>query len=109
MKSKFTTLLLICVIASVSAPLRCQTLLTNIEARNFTSLDGRWEIIIDPFNGGAGNWKPIWKDQHGVGKSDFYEYQFDQGITLHVPGDWNSQQSNLLYYEGTVWYKRTFT
>jgi beta-glucuronidase len=109
MKSKFTTLLLICVIASVSAPLRCQTLLTNIEARNFMSLDGRWEIIIDPFNGGAGNWKPIWKDQHGVGKSDFYEYQFDQGITLHVPGDWNSQESNLLYYEGTLWYKRTFT
>ncbi|HEX4373860.1 MAG TPA: beta galactosidase jelly roll domain-containing protein, partial [Puia sp.] len=85
-----------------------QTLLANIEGRNFTSLNGKWEIIIDPFNAGAGNWKPIWKDQQPVGKSDFYEYKFDNAITLNVPGDWNSQKPELLYYEGTVWYKKTF-
>jgi beta-glucuronidase len=25
-----------------------------------------------------------------------------------VPGDWNSQEDRLFYYEGTVWYRRTF-
>ena len=27
---------------------------------------------------------------------------------LHVPGDWNTQRDSLLYYEGSVWYKRSF-
>jgi len=101
-------LLLFCIGIMTHAPLRSQTLLANIEGRNFTSLNGKWEIIIDPFNAGAGNWKPVWKDLHPKGKYDFYEYQFDNAITLNVPGDWNSQQPNLLYFEGTVWYKKTF-
>ena len=25
-----------------------------------------------------------------------------------VPGDWNSQDNKLLYYEGTIWYRRLF-
>ena len=25
-----------------------------------------------------------------------------------MPGDWNSQNERLFYYEGTVWYRRTF-
>ncbi len=85
-----------------------QQLLSNIEGRNITSLNGKWEIIIDPFNAGAGNWKSIWKDQQPTGKNDFYEYKFDKTITLNVPGDWNSQKPELLYYEGTIWYKKTF-
>jgi beta-glucuronidase len=28
--------------------------------------------------------------------------------SLRVPGDWNSQTPELLYYEGTVWYKKSF-
>lgn len=27
---------------------------------------------------------------------------------LNVPGDWNSQEAKFLYYEGTVWYKKSF-
>jgi beta-glucuronidase len=71
-------------------------------------LDGRWQIIIDPFNAGAGNWKPVWKDQKPVAASDFYEYGFTDQLTLEVPGDWNHQRKELTYYEGTIWYKKTF-
>ncbi|MES1215133.1 MAG: glycoside hydrolase family 2 TIM barrel-domain containing protein, partial [Bacteroidota bacterium] len=74
----------------------------------FTSLNGKWQIVIDPFDAGAGNWKPIWKDQTPVGKTDFYEYKFDDAVTLNVPGDWNSQSPELKYYEGTIWYKKKF-
>ena len=36
------------------------------------------------------------------------EYDFDKMDALKVPGDWNSQKPELLYYEGTVWYKKSF-
>ena len=27
---------------------------------------------------------------------------------MKVPGDWNTQTEKLFYYEGTVWYKKSF-
>ena len=89
-------------------PLHAQAFLTNVQGRNFTSLNGKWQIIIDPFDAGAGSWKPVWKDQKPSGKFDFYEYGFNDAVSLNVPGDWSSQQAELKYYEGTVWYKKTF-
>lgn len=40
--------------------------------------------------------------------SDLLEYDFDQMDDIKVPGDWNSQKKELLYYEGTLWYKKSF-
>lgn len=82
-------------------------MLANAHGRQYISLNGQWEIIVDPFNAGAG-WKPVWKDQKPSGNYDFYEYGFIPSLTLKVPGDWNHQRPELLYYEGTVWYKNTF-
>jgi beta-glucuronidase len=28
---------------------------------------------------------------------------------LNVPGDWNTQRSDLFFYEGSVWYKKSFS
>ena len=28
--------------------------------------------------------------------------------TLKVPGDWNTQSDQLFFYEGTIWYKKSF-
>jgi len=44
----------------------------------------------------------------GNTKSDLIEYDFDQMDDIKVPGDWNSQKPQLVYYEGTVWYKKSF-
>ncbi|HVX49258.1 MAG TPA: hypothetical protein VHB48_03840, partial [Chitinophagaceae bacterium] len=85
-----------------------QATIQNPFARKHTSLNGKWQVIIDPFNAGAGNWKPIWKDQRPRGSNDFYEYAFTNLLTLEVPGDWNHQKPGLLYYESTVWYKKIF-
>ena len=41
-------------------------------------------------------------------KSELIEYNFDKSPTLNVPGDWNSQNEELLYYEGTIWYEHDF-
>ena len=42
-------------------------------------------------------------------KRDLVEYNFAKSDTLTVPGAWNSQKKELFYYEGTVWYERSFT
>jgi len=83
------------------------TLIANIPGRTATSLNGDWNIIIDPYETGLNshyylNAKP--KD-----KSDLVEYDFDKSPTLKVPGDWNTQRDELLFYEGPVWYRRIFT
>ena len=36
------------------------------------------------------------------------EYSFDASPVLNVPGDWNTQREPLMFYEGTVWYRREF-
>ena len=36
------------------------------------------------------------------------EYDFDKSDKLNVPGDWNTQRKDLFFYEGTVWYKKSF-
>jgi beta-glucuronidase len=83
-----------------------QTAMMNVTARHITSLNGKWQAIVDPFE--SGKWKQIWKDRKPEEKTDFVEYSFNGSPLLNVPGDFNSQMPELSYYEGTVWYKKTF-
>jgi len=41
-------------------------------------------------------------------KTDRKEHGYSDKYVLKVPGDWNSQAAKFLYYEGTVWYKKSF-
>lgn len=83
-----------------------QTAMTNVSARHCISLNGKWQVILDPT--GIGNWREVWKEKKPEKKTDFVEYSFDGGPVLNVPGDFNSQMPELTYMEGTVWYKKTF-
>ena len=98
-----------------------QQLIANAYHRASTSLNGYWNYIVDPYENGYYNYRYVPFDQQEnpwesafflnskpKSKSDLIEYDFDKMDSLSVPGDWNSQKSNLLYYEGTVWYKKTF-
>ena len=42
-------------------------------------------------------------------KQDLVEYDFDKSDVLNVPGDWNTQKKELFFYEGPVWYEKSFT
>jgi beta-glucuronidase len=84
-----------------------QTAMINYQARNAISLNGDWNVIIDPT--GIGEWRKVWLEQKPQDKSEFYEYSFEGGPVLKVPGDFNSQMPELKWYEGTVWYKKQFT
>ena len=81
-------------------------ILTNVYGRDYHLLNGRWDAIVDLYD--QGERMKIYENRSPEGLIDFYEYSFDGGLRLEVPGDWNSQSSELKYYEGTVWYGRHF-
>ena len=84
-----------------------QTAMINTQARNTKSLNGDWQVIIDPT--GAGDYRQVWQEKKPQQKTDFIEYSFEGGPELKVPGDFNSQRCELTYTEGTVWYKKQFS
>jgi beta-glucuronidase len=83
------------------------TLITNIPGRTTVSLSGAWRAIVDPFdNGTSGH---FYRDQVPKDKTERAEYSFEASPVLNVPGDWNTQREQLLFYEGSVWYRRLFS
>src|SRR5271165_3210666 len=88
-----------------TSTLPASTLIANVSGRTTVSLDGAWRAIVDPFdNGKAG----FFRDEKPKDKSERVEYSFDASPVLNVPGDWNTQREQLLFYEGPVWYRRDF-
>jgi len=89
-------------------------LIANTEGRTTISLDGQWRTIIDPYESGYYDYRyqpsanGYFKDAKPKSKSDLIEYDFDSSASLKVPGDWNTQDDHLLFYEGTIWYKKAF-
>ena len=91
-------------------------LIQNIQARQTTSLDGEWRVIVDPYDVGYLDYRAqplknnsaFWKNYKPQSPSELVEYDFDTSGQLNVPGDWNTQRESLLFYEGSVWYKRSF-
>src|SRR5271168_754580 len=82
------------------------TLITNIPGRTTINLNGAWNAIVDPFENGKNS--KFFRDDKPKDKSDRVEYSFDASPVLNVPGDWNTQREQLMFYEGPVWYRREF-
>lgn len=92
----------------------------NVSSRTLVSLNGHWHAIVDPYDTGYYDYRYVAHDTMEPGrggffldrpprnKSDLVEYSFDASPTLKVPGDWNSQDPKLHYYEGSVWFRRKF-
>ena len=84
------------------------TPLTNLPGRQRRSLNGKWQALVDGYADGIGDWKAVWKDRTATGKTQFFEYGFDDSVTLEVPGDFNTQRPELTWLEGSVWYRKAF-
>ena len=39
---------------------------------------------------------------------DLIEYDFDKAPEMEIPSDWNTKDEQLFFYEGTVWFKKSF-
>ena len=113
-------LILICIGSLLAvAGVRSETVIADVFARQPTSLNGKWNVIVDPYDTGYFDYRrqPYDADEKITGGyaldkqakgSELIEYNFDTSPTLNVPGDWNSQDDKLFYYEGSVWYRRKF-
>lgn len=90
-------------------------LVGNIYGRQeVTNLNGKWRYIIDQqeigfydyrmkeFSGG------FFRDAHQKSPLELVEYNFDTSPQMDIPGDWNTQDDQLFFYEGTVWFRKTF-
>ncbi len=87
-----------------------------------TLLSGDWNYIIDPYESGFYDYRYQQRDKSdNPNRSEAFfldatqndpseriEYNFNTSPTLKVPADWNTQKPELLYYEGSVWYRRKF-
>ena len=86
----------------------------NVYARQSLSLNGDWNYIVDQQEQGYYDYRMnvtrwgYFQNAKQRNPSDLVEYDFDASPTMHVPGDWNTQDEQLFLYEGTVWLKRDF-
>src|SRR5262245_37774829 len=84
------------------------------DGRDGASLDGAWHVIVDPYDNGSIDYRSqprpngYFADAKPRDRTDLVEYDFARSPTLQVPGDWNTQRPDLLYYEGPIWYQRRF-
>jgi len=114
--SIFYILFILCSLSSLS-----QEPIQMISSRKNLSLNGKWNYMIDPYETGFYDYRRSPFDESKTKDGGFYdnkkqsdkaellEYDFDHSPTLNVPGDWNSQVEKLSLYEGTIWYKRSFS
>lgn len=94
------------------------TLLVGADRRNAVSLNGEWHYLVDPppakglySSSGAVRDDGYAQNTHPNISSGPHndEYDFATAPVMHIPGDWNTQDSTLFRYEGVVWFERDFT
>jgi beta-glucuronidase len=111
MKKIKTVLFFFCIQLFLGAILQwnpsfAQSAMMNVSGRKTMSLNGKWNVIIDPIE--KGDWLKVWEERKPENKTDFVEYSFEGSPVLNVPGDFNTQLPELTYYEGSIWYQKSF-
>ena len=88
--------------------------LVNIFGRKTISLNGKWKYIIDVQDAGYYDYrmnileKGFFTNEKPKSPEDLIEYDFDNAPEMEIPSDWNTQNEQLLFYEGTIWFKKSF-
>ena len=112
MKQILSALLLFVGLAPMNAEIIPQV--ANITARQITSLNGEWHYIVDVQEEGYYDYRMnpypwgFFMNAKPQKPEDLIEYDFDKSPTMTIPGDWNTQDKRLFFYEGTVWFKKSF-
>ena len=86
----------------------------NVYAREALSLNGEWHYFMDVQEMGYYDYfmnKVPWgyfNNAKPQNPWDMVEYDFDASPTMQIPTDWNTADPQLMFYEGTVWFRKTF-
>jgi beta-glucuronidase len=86
-------------------------LIGNIPDRERIALSGQWRFIIDEVERGLRTQYPrytIPRDEVQQRGGLLVEYEWDSAREITVPGDWNGQDPQWLWYRGLAWYRRRF-
>ncbi|APE26889.1 glycoside hydrolase family 2 protein [Aurantiacibacter gangjinensis] len=84
--------------------------LGNLPGRERRALDGTWRYILDPFD--VAGRKPtgrrsFWQNRIETDDTGLIEYEWSSSDEMTVPGDWNTAEPELHYYDGPVYFYRT--
>ncbi len=87
--------------------------LTGADMRPAQSLNGDWHVLPDPYGTGLYDFHQHisahgWFENHKADNSSPQDYNFGNAPTIKVPGDWNTQKPEFLWYEGLMWYEKDF-
>ncbi|MBP6430218.1 MAG: beta-glucuronidase [Ferruginibacter sp.] len=120
MKKSITVFVIFLLLGSSFFAVGQNTFVKKTSKKN-TSLNGTWNYIVDPYETGYYSFHgevydkknpnataAFYNNYHAKDKLELVEYDFDKSPQLKIPGDWNTQKENLFYYEGTVWFKKSF-
>ena len=86
----------------------------NVNAYESLSLNGEWNYIVDVQEEGYYDYRMnptpwgFFRNAKPQKPEDLIEYDFDKSPTMQIPSDWNTQDERLFFYEGTVWFKKSF-
>ena len=89
-------------------------LIQNVNAYESYSLNGEWNYIVDVQEEGYYDYRMnptqwgFFQNAKPQKPEDLIEYDFDKSPTMQIPSDWNTQDERLFFYEGTVWFKKSF-
>ncbi len=115
MKRLITSLMLLASILTAQADeTKMVPLVGNVLNRQTTSLNGEWRYIVDVQESGYYGYRRekihngYFRNQKPQKPEDLIEYDFDQSDRMQIPSDWNTRDPRLFFYEGTVWFKRSF-
>ena len=88
--------------------------LVNIFGRKKISLNGKWKYIVDVQDSGYYDYRlnlldnGFFTNEKQRNPDDLVEYDFDKAPEMEIPSDWNTQDDKLFFYEGTIWFKKSF-
>ncbi len=125
LRMAMAAVLALCVCPVLAAPpidtLLPHPVLTNAGSRDGVDLSGPWHYSVDPyrdglagFHGGeAGDGHRRYDDVNveavmQAHPNALYEYDMQRSPQANLPGAWIAHDPTLRYYEGLMWYQRSF-
>ncbi len=114
MKRLLTTVFALSCLLTASAQSKDLPLIQNVFAYESLSLNGDWNYIVDVQEEGYYDYRMnptrsgFFQNAKPKRPEDLIEYDFDKAPTMKIPSDWNTQDDQLFFYEGTVWFKKSF-
>ncbi|MDF2383069.1 beta galactosidase jelly roll domain-containing protein [Nostoc ellipsosporum NOK] len=95
--------------------------LAAADMRPGQSLDGAWHWSVDPYRDGVAGFHGgppgestarfqdrIQADEAEKRPTALFEFDMQRSPVTHLPGSWIGHAPEMRYYQGLVWYQRTF-